>query len=37
MFDEKMKFYPKKYSEINRSVEYRYYDILKHLVRMYLI
>jgi hypothetical protein len=36
-FDEKIKFYPHKYQEINRNIEYRYYDILKNLVKIYLI
>jgi len=36
-FDEKMQFYPCKYQEINRSVRYRYYDILQNLVKIYMI
>jgi len=36
-FDEKMLFYPKKYKDINRSVRYRYYDILLNLVKIYEI
>lgn len=37
IFDEKMLFYPKKYQEINRSVRYRYYDILLNLIKIYEI